>query len=196
MTTPRRYPSRASLAALLVALAVSTAACDGGSNRHAVVPAGELPDQEVSDFVLTETDQGRPQWTLYARSASTFTAQQLIRVRGVRVDFFGEDGKRSSELTAREGEIHQERRDMLARGGVVLSTAEGTRMTTEELEYLNLANKIRSDRLVRVERQGDVLEGVGFESDPALEHFEFRTKVRATVRNSGGVQLETREGPK
>ena len=88
------------------------------------------------------------------------------------------------------------RRDMLARGGVVLSTSEGTRMTTEELEYLNLANKIRSDRLVRVERQGDVLEGVGFESDPALEHFEFRTKVRATVRNSGGVQLETREGPK
>ncbi len=177
-------------------LSLALAGCGGGGKRHATVPPGEMPDQEVSDFVLTETDQGRPQWTLYARSASTFTAQQLIRVRGVRVDFFGEDGKRSSELIAREGEIHQERRDMIARGGVVLSTDEGTRMSTEELRYLNLANKITSDRLVRVERQGDVLEGVGFESDPGLERFEFRTRVRATVRNSGGALLETREEPR
>lgn len=184
------------LAAALLGLALTSSGCGGGSKRHATVPPGELPDQEVSDFVLTETDQGRPQWTLYARSASTFTAQQLIRVRGVRVDFFGEDGQRSSELTAREGEIHQERRDMLARGGVVLATSEGTRMTTEELQYLNLANKIRSDQLVRVERQGDVLEGVGFESDPGLERFEFRTRVRATVRNSGGALIESREEPR
>ncbi len=195
MTESRRHTSRASSAAALIALALTLFGCGEGAKRHATVPPGELPDQEVSDFVLTETDQGRPQWTLYARSASTFTAQQVIRVRGVRVDFFGEDGKRSSELIAREGEIHQERRDMTARGGVVLSTDEGTRMTTEELQYLNLANMITSDRLVRVERQGDVLEGVGFESDPGLKHFEFRTKVRATVRNSGAA-LESRLAPR
>lgn len=196
MTDPRSHPSHGPIATLLVALALILNGCGSGNSRHATVPPGELPDQEVSDFVLTETDQGRPQWTLYARSASTFTAQQLIRVRGVRVDFFGEDGTRSSELIAREGEIHQERRDMVARGGVVLSTREGTRMTTEELSYLNLANKITSDRLVRVEREGDVLQGVGFESDPGLKHFEFRTQVRATVRNSTGAVLESREGPK
>jgi len=196
MDPTHRLSSHDRSAALLFALVLTVAGCGGGSHRHATVPPGELPDQEVSDFVLTETDQGRPQWTLYARSASTFTAQQLIRVRGVRVDFFGEDGSRSSELVAREGEIHQERRDMVARGGVVLSTQEGTRMNTEELSYLNLANKITSQRLVRVERQGDVLEGVGFESDPGLKHFEFRTQVRATVRAVPGAVLETRGGPK
>lgn len=193
MSQTRSHPTHGRPVALLLALAFLMAGCSGGTHRHATVPPGEMPDQEVSDFVLTETDQGRPQWTLYARSAATFTAQQLIRVRGVRVDFFGEDGTRSSELIAREGEIHQERRDMLARGGVVLSTQEGTRMTTEELRYLNLANKITSERLVRVERQGDVLEGVGFESDPGLKHFEFRTQVRATVRTAPGAVLETRE---
>jgi lipopolysaccharide export system protein LptC len=61
-------------------------------------------------------------------------------------------------------------------------------MTTEHLQFLNQQQKIVTDDFVRVERAGDVLTGVGFESDPQLKHFEFRSKVNATVRsNSGGL---------
>jgi LPS export ABC transporter protein LptC len=190
---PHPRPHRRA-AVLLALIALAAGGCGGAPKLHATVPPGEMPDQEVSDFVLTETDQGRPQWTLYARSAQTFTARQVIRVRGVRVDFFDEAGARSSELVAREGEIQQQRRDMTARGGVTLTTPEG-RMTTEEMQYLNLANRIVSDRRVRVERrEGDVLEGTGFESDPGLTRFEFKSQVRATVRSGSGALLERREG--
>jgi LPS export ABC transporter protein LptC len=152
-----------------------------------------MPDQEVTDFVLTETDAGRAEWTLYARWAATYTAKNLVVARDIRVDFFDEKGARSSELTAREGEIQQLTRDMTARGHVVLTTSEGTRMTTEELHFGNQQQLITSERLVRVEREGDALEGVGFSGDTDLKHFEFRSKVNATVRSKSGALVETRE---
>ena len=107
-------------------------------------------------------------------------------VRAVRIDFYGTDGKKSSGLVAREGELVQRTRDMVARGNVVLQTVEGWRMSTEELHFLNSRRRIRSDKLVRVEKEGSVLEGVGFDGDPNLEHFEFQHQVRATVLPGAG----------
>ena len=72
---------------------------------------------------------------------------------------------------------------MTARGNVVLTTSEGTRMTTQEMRFSNTAQLITSTKLVRVEREGSTLEGVGFSSDTDLRHFEFKSQVdcRATV---------------
>ena len=182
--------------ALLVGFALILSSLGCGQEPRAVPgpSSGELPDQEVSDFVVTETDAGKPQWTLYARSAAIYNARNTIIAQAIRVDFFDDKGARSSTLTAREGELNQQRRDMVARGDVVLQTTEGTRMSTEELQYLNQRNRIVSDRFVRVEHEGDVLTGVGFESDPNLEHYEFKKKVQATVRTRSGGLLESHEG--
>jgi LPS export ABC transporter protein LptC len=169
----------------------------GCGQQHRMLPQGtrgELPDQEVSDFALTETDTGTPQWKLYARYAATYSSRNTIVARGLRVDFYDESGQRSSELTAREGEINQVTRDMTARGSVVLQTTEGTRMSTEQLRFLNREQKIVSDQLVRVERAGDVLTGYGYESDPQLRHFEFKRQVEATVRTRTGGVLAPRGG--
>ena len=165
--------------------------CSGGKKVSATGDSGVLPDSEVEDFTITETDSGRTQWTLFAKEAATFTARDLVTARTVRIDFFGTDGRKSSELVAREGELYQRTRDMVARGQVVLQTTEGYRMSTEELTFSNSRNLILSDRLVRVEKEGSVLEGVGFKSDPNLEHFEFREQVRATVL-PGATRASTR----
>lgn len=161
----------------------------GCGKQRSIGPAGstgELPDQEVGDFVLTETDQGSPQWTLYARYAATYSARNTIVARSVRIDFFDPKGKQTSELTAREGEINQTTRDMTARGDVLLRSSEGTRMSTQSLRFLNHAQRVVSDDFVRVERAGDVLTGYGFESDPDLHHFEFKRRVNAVVRTRSG----------
>jgi hypothetical protein len=67
-------------------------------------------------------------------------------------------------------------------------------MSTEELTFSNKRNLILSDRLVRVEKEGSVLEGVGFQSDPNLEHFEFREQVRATVRPGAARTISKGDG--
>lgn len=192
---PLGTPHTVVLLVVLTALTPSILGCERRGRVDPGVSTGELPDQEVADFSVTETDQGNPQWTMYARSASVFSARNLIVAHGVRVDFFDQDGKRSSTLTAREGELHQLRRNMVARGNVVLQTAEGTRMSTEQLRFLNREQKIVSDDFVRVERGGDVLTGIGFESDPRLEHFEFKRQVRATVQTRSGGGIGTTPAP-
>jgi len=184
----------------LVSTALTAALVLAGCDQtRRVVPgaaSGELPDQEVSDFMVTETDAGRPEWTMHAHSAAIFNARNALVARGLRVDFYNEKGERSSTLTAREGEMHQVRRDMVARGNVVLQTVEGTRMSTETLRFLNEAQKIVSDDFVRVERQGDVLTGYGFESDPNLERFEFKRQVEAVVRSRSEENLLRRRAPR
>lgn len=180
----------AKLGIQLLACAVLAVGCSEQGSRPTPESSGEMADQVVVDFVLTETDEGTPVWTLYAREASTFRARNVVVARSIRVDFFDEDGERTSELTAREGEINDRTRDMIARGDVVIQTTEGTRMSSQELRFLNEQERIVSpiDQLVRVERGGDVLTGYGFESDPDLTQFEFKRKVEATVRTrSGGI---------
>lgn len=177
--------------ALALLLALGLGGCGRERDTRTATSPRELPDQEVSDFVVSETDAGAVEWKLYARRASMFNAKALVLAQGVRVDFFDEQGARSSTLTADEGELHQVRRDMVARGNVVLQTTEGTRMSTEELKFDNASQKIRSERFVRFERAGNVLTGVGFESDPNLEHYEFKRQVRAVVRTQSGGGIES-----
>lgn len=180
--------------ALALAVAIAASGCGRERDPSTGTSPRELPDQEVSDFVVSETDAGRVEWKLYARRASMFNARALVLAQGVRVDFYDEKGARSSTLTADAGELHQIRRDMVARGNVVLQTTEGTRMSTEELRFDNAAQKIRSDRFVRFERNGNVLTGVGFESDPNLEHYEFKRQVRAVVRTQSGGGIDESGG--
>ena len=191
-----RFPHRPLVASLLLLglLAAVLTGCSGGKKVSGTGTSGELPDSEVEDFTVTETDSGRAQWTMFAKKASTYTSRDLVVALTVRVDFFGEDGQKSSQLVAREGELFQRTRDMVARGQVVLQTVEGWRMSTEELHFSNSLDKLRSDKLVRVEKEGSVLEGVGFESDPHLEHFEFRDRVRAIVQP--GAARVTSPAPK
>ncbi len=188
-----RFPHRL-FPALLLGMGLMVAAlagCGGGKQVSGMDASGELPDSEVEDFTVTETDSGLTQWTLFAKRASTFTAKDLVTARTVRIDFFDDVGKKSSELVAHEGELYQRSRDMVARGKVVLQTVEGWTMRTEELRFSNNLDRITSDKLVRVEKEGSVLEGVGFESDPHLEHFEFRDQVRALVQPGAARSVTT-----
>jgi len=186
MTADRRPNARHGAFLLALACALAAAGCNGIPKANPTSSKADMPDQEVTDFVLTETDAGHPEWTLYAKWAATYTARNVVVSKDIRVDFYDEKGVRSSELTAREGEIQQLTRDMTARGHVVLTTTEGTRMNTEEMHFSNSKQLITSDKLVRIERPGETLEAVGFSSDPELKHFEFYSKVNATVHGKAG----------
>ncbi|MBI5710632.1 MAG: LPS export ABC transporter periplasmic protein LptC [Candidatus Eisenbacteria bacterium] len=155
-------------------------------------PAGGLRSPALGGAVAGQA----PQWKLYARYSATYNARNVVVARGVRVDFYDDRGQQSSELTAREGEIQLRSHNMTARGNVVLQTREGTRMSTEEIHFLNREQKIISpvEQLVRVERGGDVLKGYGFESDPGLKRFEFKKNVSAVVHTQSGGGALKREG--
>jgi len=175
----------------------------GCGSEDRVVPrptptsTAELPSQEVRDFSLEESDTGTPEWILSSRYAATYSGRGVILARGVAIDFFDTKGVKYSHLTAREGEIKRPSNDMEARGNVVVTTTDGVKIQTESLRFLNRERKIVSDAYVRLERRGDVVTGVGFESDPSLEHFVIKREVKAQVQSSpnGGLKFRQRGAP-
>lgn len=190
----------ASLRALVAFVAIGTCAPLSGCSRDTTVPlsprAANLPSQEVTDFTLEESDTGRPEWILEAKYAATYSHRGLIVAKDVTIDFFDSAGEKYSHLTAAEGTVQQPGNDMEARGKVVVTTTDGTRIATESLRFLPRKRLITSDQFVRFERNGDVVTGIGFESDPSLEHFSIKREVRAQVQSSpgGGLRFEERRG--
>jgi LPS export ABC transporter protein LptC len=174
----------AALGLLLPIGALVLTGCEQKTPRGVASP--DVPDQEVRQFSLTESVNGRLKWRLTAAAAAAYRAQGLIQAREVTIDFFDGEGTRYSRLTADRGEIRTATNDMSASGHVRITTQNGTRVETESLRFQNREQRIVSDDRVTVRRGGDVLSGVGFVSDPSLERFEFRRSVRAQVKSPGG----------
>lgn len=178
------------LAAVAAALALALFAVPGCRSRPASLPSGgdvRLPDQEARDFTLTESLEGRKNWTLWASYAAMYNDQSLVDAKTVRIEFFDKEGKRFSTLVAKTGRVHQRTNDLEARGDVVVTTESGIRMETDSLRWQNQAGKILSDGFVKVTRKHDVVTGYGFESDPSLDHFTLRRQVSAEVRDTEGT---------
>ena len=160
----------------------------GCQSRPASTPSRaevRLPDQEARDFTLTESSEGKKNWTLWASYAAMYNNQSLVDAKSVRIEFFDEKGKRFSTLVADRGLVHQRTNDLEAHGNVVVTTESGIVMNTDSLRWRNTAAKIVSDGFVRVTRKHDIVTGYGFESDPSLDHFHIRRQVRAEVRDTG-----------
>ena len=177
-------------AAALVAL-LGAAGC-GEQEAPSQLAPSDAPDQEVRGFTLTESVGSVMRWRLTARSAATYRNRGVILAQAVAIDFFDASGKAYSHLTADQGEIRPATNDMLARGNVRIQTTSGTRIDTPSLQFLNREQKIVSNDRVTVRRSGDVLSGIGFESDPSLDHFEFRREIKAQIQSSSG-RIHVRE---
>jgi LPS export ABC transporter protein LptC len=175
------------LGAGVVGLTLATSGCHRRSAPVASSDELRIPDQEARDFTLTESDAGRKNWTLRADYAAMFNREHKVDAKTVTIDFFDKEGALYSTLTADRGEIDQTTNDLEARGNVHVTTKNGVTMETDSLRFLNRTGRIVSDGFVRVTRQGDVLTGIGFESDATLEHFRLRREVRAEVRSAGGA---------
>jgi LPS export ABC transporter protein LptC len=150
----------------------------------------QVPDQEIERFTLTQTREGERLWTLSAAQASVYEDAGRVEMTGVRIVYFDGKGNVRSTLTAANGLLMRHTNDMEALGNVVLTAADGTRLTTERLSWTERTGKIESDRLVRVTQGEDVFTGVGLEADPDLKNLKVKSEFKAYVRTPEGELVE------
>jgi len=146
----------------------------GCQSRTAPIPGVsnvKMPDQEARDFTLTETSEGKKNWTLWASYAAMYNDRNLVDAKTIQIEFFDSKGQRYSTLVADQGLVDQRTNNLTAVGRVRIVTETGVHMETDSL---------------RVTRKEDVVTGYGFESDPNLDHFHLKREVRAEVRDTGG----------
>ena len=174
--------SRAILALWLL-VAVVPCSCQREPIHETGSPSGEEPLQLVEHLTLRESEGGRLRWVLVADSALSYGQGEPTLLRGVHVDFYGADGDTiRSTLTALEGEVEEQPRQLWARGAVRIETREGHGLETEELRWDHETGKVRSERFVRLTKGESVLTGIGIESDPELHSYRILSEVAAGIR--------------
>jgi LPS export ABC transporter protein LptC len=181
------HAARATLRVLGVCLLLTVACSTPSPDPQDQKDLPGVPRQVLRNLTLRETTDGKLEWVLRARTAWRVSASSSTDLESLRVDFYqGSDAIRS-HLVADSGSVDSEKGELRARGHVVVTTPEGNRLETSELFWDRKNTKVRSEDSVRLIRGTDVLTGVGFESDPNLEHYELFRDVRASVRE--GMEL-------
>jgi LPS export ABC transporter protein LptC len=187
MAIARRYQdvdrrrARAGMAAL-AACALFTACSDGSvavdpGNGFRALPADQVVFQLESDI----KDLGVLRARLHADTAHIWEDEAKTFMFPVDLKLYDENGTQTAHLTAREGEMDTRTDKMVARGNVVLVSADGDRrILTEELHYAPRTNQIWSDvHTVYFEGQAR-MEGEGFRADDRLNDVRV---FRSTAEN-------------
>lgn len=132
----------------------------------------EIPDQEMWNSVYNWTKNGLRFVNIqyghmrkFAKSDSIFLDDSLT------VDFFKE-GEHSSVLYSSKGKIDEKTNNMTAVGNVSVFSDSGITLYTEELNWVDKIEKIKTDKFVTIITELDTIFGYGFESDQQLKNWE------------------------
>jgi LPS export ABC transporter protein LptC len=183
--------------ALFVSLALAIVAGAGVSGCGNEEPAGRslgpgpYPEQHFYDYRLIESREGVKQWLLRSDEMYKFADEQFVHLVDLEMEFY-RDGAYYSTLVADSGRAQTVTKDLFAWGNVVVETADGRRLETQELHYDNARNLIHNDVFDRLTRGEDVVTGIGLEATPDLEYIEIKQRVQAEVGDETAAESERR----
>ncbi len=141
----------------------------------------EVPDQVMENTVITFTEEGVKSAVIHANYLAVYEKLDLKKAKGVRVDFYDQEGNRTSVLEADSGLIREKQRSLEALGDVVVTTEEGIKLETFSLRWDPQKNKIVTDDFVKITKKEDVITGYGLEADEELKHFVIKRRVKGKI---------------
>lgn len=116
----------------------------------------------------------------------------VTEIKGVRLTFYDEQGKKPGKLTSRDGEYDLRTGIMIARGNVVLIThnekGEQRTVRSEELRYDQRGDRVWSDRETIIDEAGRHAVTDGFTSDTRFQN------MRGKNAKSTGIRVNAGEG--
>ncbi len=141
-------------------------------------------DLSLKKVDYTETRNGVRRWQLIADSADYSVKSATTHVENIHMTFFDKKGVDEATLTARNGEMHTEKRAVMASGDVVVRTVNGYDFFTDRLVFSESDRKIRTDDPVRIVSSQMTVSGAGLEFDVDSHRYLLRSKVRALITKS------------
>ena len=147
---------------LLAALALA-AAC-----RPSAQPPRQDRRQTIEGLTLSQSDAGRPAWTLRSRLALLLEDANTADLDAPDMDFY-RDGRVSSHVKSLTGIVDTVTHDVRLSSSVVLDSFEDhSRLTTEVLLYSSKTGRFHTDEEVTVHRPEGVAYGKGLDATPDL----------------------------
>lgn len=159
----------------LLLASVLVAACGGEEDVEVAGP--ELlrlgADQVMVEVEHYLTREGVRRAHLRADTLYFLEEGSRVHLRHYTVDFFDEEGRSRSILSARDGLYDLRTGDMEATDSVVVVDAEESqRLRTERLDYDAAADRLRSEVPFVLIQGRDTTRGEGFVTDPGLDSLQ------------------------
>ena len=165
------------MAALLGAAACAPSAAPPRTDRR----------QTIEGLTMSQTDHGRPGWTLRSRLALLREEENAATLESPAMEFYT-DGKVVSRVTALVGEIATDTHDVHLSSSVVLDSFEDRSvLTTDALVYSSQARLFRTDSAVVVTRPDGIVHGQGMEATPDLSEiriFHQRSDLKSGLKDA------------
>jgi len=140
----------------------------------------KAPDEVTSNLELLYTDSGYAQVKIHATLAESYTEpEKITKLKdGLKVDFFSNEGKIVSSLTALYGEVNHRTGLMFVRDSVILQNFKKNQsLETEELFYNQSDSSIYTDKNVIVRRNGKVGTGDGIRTTQSFSYYKVKNPV-------------------
>ena len=141
----------------------------------------QQPIEHIKVAELFHTEQGKVKVRLVASTIERFQDIQpsLIFSDHLEVFFYNDSSQLQSRLITDYASIDEEKNIMLAQNNVILISAEGKKLETDELLWDENKNKIYTDKKVKITTGNEVIYGEGFTSTPDFQQYSI-TKIHGT----------------
>lgn len=135
---------------------------------------------DMEDFL---TSEGVRSGVIRADTAHVYNDSSEIRMWGVEMTLFHQDGSERAHVTSERGTLDSVTEEMTAQGNVILIVNEGAqRVESPELHYDPAGDRIWSDSNSVFTRDGRVTRGTCFRSD-----LSFTTYSVCNIRGAAGA---------
>ncbi len=174
------------LARVAVALAViALVGCERAKPPKTADGAGGVDpnaDQIVFGSRTLVTEGGLRRAEVFSDTALFYDDNTRMDMRIVRTIFYSSAGAKDAVLTSRTGRYLTRDNVLEAKGNVVIITADGRRLVTEQIKFDSRVNQISSDSAFVLTEEGREASGVGFVSDPDMNNLRILKGSRAKAR--------------
>ncbi len=140
----------------------------------------------MEGVAFSQSNNGRQEWRINARSLYSEEDEKDLRLEGVRAEFFGEpdrDGEPRKATNIRSSKARYEKAKQLLtlKDDVVVSTASGYEMRTETLYYREDLRQMSATSGVAITGRGMTLTGKDMEYDLDSQYLVVDGRVTAEI---------------
>ncbi|WP_289049792.1 LPS export ABC transporter periplasmic protein LptC [Acidaminococcus timonensis] len=127
--------------------------------------------QEVNGSTIQETKNGRKVWELTVESMLYDKKTQIDKLKGIKGTFYQEDG-RSMTVTADEGEVHVDTKDVVLSVNPHGTTSDGGEAKADRFTWVNKDQTVLAEGNVYLKKGDTVATSKKATFNVALDHAE------------------------
>ena len=131
---------------------------------------------EYEGNTISEEKDGVKIWELTADKFTIGIATNIAEMQNIVGHFYQQDG-RTIELHADTGTYYGENKNVHLKGHVIVTTSEGAKLTSDNLEWSSVDEIITATDKVKITRDDVFMSGDKAESKDGFRHFKLQGRV-------------------